>query len=115
MLRSRIARRTLLYCLAPARLPPLRARLQNAQERIAMDVTEFVFAVLPPTPARVLEVGCGSGDLARELSAAGYDVLAIDPEAPEGPIFRRSTIEELDERSPFDAVVASRSLHHVGD
>jgi SAM-dependent methyltransferase len=80
-----------------------------------VDVAEFVLSELPPPPLRVLEVGCGSGDLARELAAAGYDVLAIDPDAPEGPIFRRSTIEELDEQSPFDAVVASRSLHHVGD
>jgi 2-polyprenyl-3-methyl-5-hydroxy-6-metoxy-1,4-benzoquinol methylase len=80
-----------------------------------VNVTEFVLAELPRYPARVLEVGCGDGDLARSLAAAGYDVLAIDPEAPEGPFFRRATIEELDERGPFDAVVASRSLHHVED
>ena len=30
-----------------------------------MDVATFVEAQLPPTPARVLEVGCGAGDLAR--------------------------------------------------
>jgi len=76
-------------------------------------VEEFVRAALPPLPARVLEVGCGEGELARALDAAGYDVLAIDPDAPEGPIFRRTRIEELDERGPFDAVVAVRSLHHV--
>jgi SAM-dependent methyltransferase len=63
----------------------------------------------------VLEVGCGNGELARALAAAGYDVLAIDPEAPDGPIFRRTTIEELDGCGPFEAVVASRSLHHVHD
>jgi ubiquinone/menaquinone biosynthesis C-methylase UbiE len=75
----------------------------------------FVLQELPPPSARVLEVGCGAGDLARELAAAGYDVLAIDPDAPDGPIFRRSTIEKLDAAGPFDAVVASRSLHHVSD
>ena len=80
-----------------------------------MDVTEFVLAELPPPPSRVLEVGCGHGDLARSLTASGYDVLAIDPEPPEGQIFRRATIEELDDSGPFDAVVASRSLHHVHD
>lgn len=63
----------------------------------------------------MLEVGCGSGELARALAAAGHDVLAIDPAAPAGPIFRKTTIEELDEPGPFDAVVASRSLHHVHD
>jgi SAM-dependent methyltransferase len=80
-----------------------------------VDVAEFVLREVPPPPARVLEVGCGQGDLAHALAAAGYSVLAIDPEAPEGRIFRRATIEELDEAGPFDAVVASRSLHHVSD
>ncbi len=76
---------------------------------------EFVVAELPAVPARVLEVGCGSGELATQLAEAGYDVLAIDPEAPDGPTFRRTTIEELDDPGPFDAVVAQLSLHHVAD
>jgi hypothetical protein len=62
----------------------------------------------------VLEVGCGEdGGIARALAQAGYAVLAIDPRAPTGLIFRRTTIEELDEPGPFDAVVAGRVLHHV--
>jgi SAM-dependent methyltransferase len=61
----------------------------------------------------VLEVGCGQGELALALAAAGYDVVAVDPEAPEGAIFRRTTIEELDEPGPFDGIVAAFSLHHV--
>lgn len=77
---------------------------------------DFVRGALPSPPARVLEVGCGAGDLARALAGAGFAVLAIDPQAPDGAIFERSTIEELDEGAgPFDAVVASRSLHHVHD
>ena len=80
-----------------------------------MEFSEFVFARLPAPPARVLEVGCGSGELALEIAAAGYDVLAIDPVAPEGAIFRRTTLEELDDAGPFAAVVASLSLHHVHD
>lgn len=80
-----------------------------------MDVTAFVLSQLPPVPARVLEVGCGDGKLARAIDAAGYEVLAIDPAAPEGALFRRIKLEELEEDERFDAVVASRSLHHVGD
>jgi SAM-dependent methyltransferase len=79
------------------------------------DFTHFVLSQLPPTPARVLEVGCGEGELARALAAEGYEFVAIDPEAPEGPIFRRTTIEAFDEPGPFDAVVASLALHHVED
>jgi len=79
-----------------------------------MDFAAYVLRQLAPPPARVLEVGCGhEGGVARELAAAGYDVLAVDPEAPEGPLYRRVTLEELDEPGPFDAVVAGRVLHHV--
>lgn len=75
----------------------------------------FVLGELPPPPARVLEIGCGGGGLALRVAEAGYDVLAIDPEAPQGAIFRRTSLEELDESGPFDAVVASCSIHHIHD
>jgi SAM-dependent methyltransferase len=78
-------------------------------------LTDFVLSQLPSAPARVLEVGCGEGELARAVSTAGYDVVAIDPEAPNGAIFRRTTIEAFEDPGPFAAVVASRSLHHVDD
>jgi hypothetical protein len=72
----------------------------------------FVFEHLPPAPCRVLEVGCGRhGGLVDELAAAGYDVLGVDPEAPEGPRFRRARFQELD--GDWDAAVAGNVLHHV--
>jgi SAM-dependent methyltransferase len=74
---------------------------------------DFVLSQLGTRSARLLEVGCGEGELALALAERGYDVVAIDPEAPEGPIFRRTTIEAFDDPGPFDAVVASLSLHHV--
>jgi SAM-dependent methyltransferase len=77
---------------------------------------DFVRARLPEPPARVLEVGCGRGNLTLELADAGWDVTGIDPAAPPGDRFRRLKLEDLDAGDgPFDAVVASRSLHHVGD
>ena len=79
-----------------------------------MEFTEFALSQLPEAPRRVLEVGCGrAGGVAPALVAAGYEVLAIDPDAPEGPVYRRVTLEELDDPGPFDAVVAGNVLHHV--
>jgi SAM-dependent methyltransferase len=76
---------------------------------------DFVLSQLDRTPARVLEIGCGDGQAALTLAANGHEVTAIDPVAPEGLIFERVTLEEFVPSAPFDAVVASRSLHHVPD
>jgi SAM-dependent methyltransferase len=78
-----------------------------------VDDASFVAERRPAPPARVLEVGCGSGGLARELAERGWEMTAIDPEAPEGPLFRQATLEDFDEPGPYDAVVARRSLHHI--
>jgi 2-polyprenyl-3-methyl-5-hydroxy-6-metoxy-1,4-benzoquinol methylase len=78
-------------------------------------VERFVLDQIGDPPARVLEVGCGKGDLAVALDRAGHSVTAIDPRAPEGPIFRHVGIEEFSEPGPFDHVVAILSLHHVED
>jgi SAM-dependent methyltransferase len=76
---------------------------------------EFVREHLPAPPGRVLEVGCGQGELTTALVAAGYDALGIDPLAPIGDRFRRIRVEELDEEDAYDAVVAARSLHPIRD
>jgi SAM-dependent methyltransferase len=80
-----------------------------------MKLHAFVHAYLPPAPARVLEVGCGGGDLARGIARAGHRVVAIDPDAPAGDLFQSTTLEEFADPEPFDAVVASLALHHIAD
>jgi SAM-dependent methyltransferase len=74
-----------------------------------------VTAHLPAPPARILEVGCGSGELVLETSRRGYEVVGIDPDAPEGAPFRKVTLEVFSTSGRFDAVVANRSLHHIVD
>ena len=78
-------------------------------------VEEFVLGQIDGPASRVLEVGCGKGELALTLERAGHQVTAIDPRAPAGSIFRRVGIEGFSDPGPFDHVVASLSLHHVGD
>jgi SAM-dependent methyltransferase len=78
-------------------------------------VTGFVLAQLPPRPARVLEIGCGDGELALVMAGAGYQVTAVDPEAPAGPIFRQERLEDLHDAGPCDVVVACLALHHIVD
>jgi SAM-dependent methyltransferase len=80
---------------------------------VAADLLAFVRAELPAPPARVLEVGAGDGELALAIGAAGYDVLAIDPD-PRGTDVRRVALLDLDERDEsFGAALAVTSLHHV--
>lgn len=93
-------------CAATMRLR-ISARLTTVR-----DFATFVFEQLPPPPGRVLEVGCGSGGgLVDLLAARGYDVLGVDPDAPEGERFVQAEFQEL--TGEWDAVVAGRVLHHV--
>jgi SAM-dependent methyltransferase len=80
-----------------------------------MDLHLFIAMHLPPPPARVLEVGCGRGELAQAVASSGHRVVAIDPNAPAGELFQPVTLEEFEDTEPFDAVIASRSLHHIPD
>ncbi len=63
---------------------------------------DFAREHLPEPPARVLEVGCGQGELTTALAVAGYDVLGIDPLAPQGDRFRRILLEECVSRLASD-------------
>ncbi|MHC4428656.1 MAG: class I SAM-dependent methyltransferase, partial [Planctomycetota bacterium] len=81
----------------------------------------FVTAALPGRGGRVLEVGAGAGHLARALEAAGCDVVAID--ASEKAVAQARMlghdVRHADwltfEDGRFDAIVFSRSLHHIDD
>jgi SAM-dependent methyltransferase len=79
-------------------------------------VWPFVRGQLPPASATVLEVGCGTlGGFVPALLDGGYQAVGVDPEAPEGPDYRRIELEQYEPPQPVDCVVASLSLHHVAD
>jgi SAM-dependent methyltransferase len=72
-----------------------------------------------PSRTRILEVGCGSGALARALVARGHEVVGIDRSEKAVKSARRAGFEALRvdflefEDEPFDAVLFTRSLHHI--
>jgi SAM-dependent methyltransferase len=83
------------------------------------ETVTFLRGVLPSPPARLLEVGCGRGDLAVRLVGLGYAVTALDL-APEAIGHARAAgldAVEADflvyDAEPFDVVLFSRSLHHI--
>jgi len=80
---------------------------------------EFVRSELPDGATRVLEIGCGSGELAAQLLHAGLEVVAIDSDARSATAARALGVDARAETWPapvdgkFDAVLFTRSLHHI--
>ena len=88
-------------------------------------------------PAKLLEVGCGSGWIAEFLATTGFHVLATTLDASLGEMieqrrnsliakklphnlqFRSSAMEYIQEKTsdlaPFDAVYVHEALHHAHD
>jgi 2-polyprenyl-3-methyl-5-hydroxy-6-metoxy-1,4-benzoquinol methylase len=80
----------------------------------------FLLAELGLTRKRVLEVGCGSGEVAACLEAAGHIVVGIDADANmilaacgRGIDARQTTWLDFRDTARYDAIVFTRSLHHL--
>lgn len=85
--------------------------------------------LLPPTSGlRVVDLGCGAGQLAFHLAQSGAaEVLGVDvsvrmlelaraDRAHERVTYRRAAIEDLDfPAGSFDLIVSSLALHYVAD
>jgi SAM-dependent methyltransferase len=84
-------------------------------------VLSFLDRVLPAPPQRVLEVGCGRGELAAALLARGYRVTALDVDPDAVAAARAAGVPAVQGdfldggTATHDAVLFTRSLHHVGD
>jgi SAM-dependent methyltransferase len=80
---------------------------------------DFIKRFLPNGRCRILEVGCGAGELAARLSKDGHAIIAVDTD-PEsvaaartiGVDARVATWPDFDE-GYFDALLFTRSLHHI--
>jgi SAM-dependent methyltransferase len=80
---------------------------------------DFVKRFLPGGRSRILEVGCGAGELAARLSRDGHAVIAIDSDPESVAAARRLGLDARLANWPdfddgyFDAVLFTRSLHHI--
>ena len=81
--------------------------------------SNFILENLDPNGLRILEVGCGDGDVALSLQRAGVWVEAIDTdrEAIEKALDKGVNAAEIDfldfNDDLFDAIIFTRSLHHI--
>lgn len=85
--------------------------------------TAFVLSLRPA--GSVLDVGCGTGALARRLSAAGYRVTGVDPSdgmldvmrtrAPDVRAVHASGAELPFEAGSFDVVLSVATFHHIAE
>jgi SAM-dependent methyltransferase len=103
----------------------LRARKAIYSEIGGIDARQVAFdAVREVTPARVLEVGCGEGELAERLvSQLGVELVALDQSErmvelarARGVDSRVGDVQQLPfEDGSFDVAVAAWMLYHVPD
>lgn len=79
----------------------------------------FIDENLPSQKLRILEIGCGTGELAKRLQDTGHTVIAIDSSSETIESARRFGIDARVAawpdfaEEPFDAILFTRSLHHI--
>lgn len=94
-------------------------RYDRARSSYPPELIRRVVSGCPGT--EVLDVGCGTGIVARQLRAAGCRVLGVDPDPRMAAVARRggllvevSRFEEWDTRGrAFDAVVSGQAWHWI--
>jgi len=85
---------------------------------------KFLMSHIPEGVKTILDVGCGTGQLARELKNAGYKVDCISPNAmfaertrsllgPESTIFE-CTFEQFSTDKRYDLVMFAESFQYIG-
>jgi SAM-dependent methyltransferase len=81
---------------------------------------QFMLEHIAPKKLRILEVGCGNGELAKQLQDKGHQIIAIDSSiqaienAKKMGVVNAIPAQWPDfEAEPFDLILFTRSLHHM--
>lgn len=99
-------------------------RYDRARPAYPGSTVEAVLGLVETEAPRVLEVGCGTGILTRQLTQRGCTGIATDPDASMLAVARdrapndafsyeQCSFEECSAAGPFDLVVAGQSWHWV--
>lgn len=84
--------------------------------------TEKLFALLPPGPLRILDIGGGAGETAKKLLALGHSVDIVVPSAylagrcranAPGARVHECTFQDFTGQGPFDLCLFSESFQYV--
>jgi len=98
-------------------------RLEGVYRRHQQREVAHWLAAVRPRQGRVLDVGCGAGDLLAELRADGWDVRGIEPAPEAAELARRrhglrvwnGRFEDAPPAGRFDVVTLAGVLEHLHD
>lgn len=120
----------LFICTEILKLNSLHYGYWNDGDELTMDnvrkaqarYTEKLIGAVPPGVKTILDVGCGIGDNARALAAAGYSVTALSPDKNHGKYFgngnghhiefHNQRFEEFQQSEKFDLILMSESQNY---
>ena len=97
------------------------ANLKAAQERYQQSIIDLLPPVDSKKPTRVLDVGCGTGELSKALKAKGYEVEGLSPDINHvdsyaekvGQPFYQCVFEDFTPEKAYDVVIMSESCQYI--